>query len=160
MAALDDIAWTLNLRGTDVHCNPLFVSYLLISTKSATLYINKVKLSPEVIAYLKAEGVGVAPYEDVRKGLADYFEYNILIDPDEINYTLYKSVTREIVEEESPVKRMKTVKNEREIAGFRSAMLKDCIAMVKFLKWLSECSDYSEYSEFYDNNSLDRSFGN
>ena len=137
MAALDDIAWTLNLRGTDVHCNPLFVSYLLISTKSATLYINKVKLSPEVIAYLKAEGVGVAPYEDVRKGLADYFEYNILIDPDEINYTLYKSVTREIVEEESPVKRMKTVKNEREIAGFRSAMLKDGIAMVKFLKWLS-----------------------
>ncbi len=147
MAALDDIAWTLNLRGTDVHCNPLFVSYLLISTKSATLYINKVKLSPEVIAYLKAEGVGVEPYEDVRKGLADYFEYNILIDPDEINYTLYKSVTREIVEEESPVKRMKTVKNEREIAGFRSAMLKDGIAMVKFLKWLSECSDYSEYSE-------------
>jgi len=137
MAALDDIAWTLNLRGTDVHCNPLFVSYLLISTKSATLYINKVKLSPEVIAYLKAEGVGVEPYEDVRKGLADYFEYNILIDPDEINYTLYKSVTREIVEEESPVKRMKTVKNEREIAGFRSAMLKDGIAMVKFLKWLS-----------------------
>jgi len=137
MAALDDIAWTLNLRGTDVHCNPLFVSYLLISTKSATLYINKVKLSPEVIAYLKAEGVGVEPYEDVRKGLADYFEYNILIDPDEINYTLYKSVTREIVEEESPVKRMKTVKNAREIAGFRSAMLKDGIAMVKFLKWLS-----------------------
>ena len=137
MAALDDIAWTLNLRGTDVHCNPLFVSYLLISTKSATLYINKVKLSPEVIAYLKAEGVGVEPYEDVRKGLADYFEYNILIDPDEINYTLYKSVTREIIEEESPVKRMKTVKNEREIAGFRSAMLKDGIAMVKFLKWLS-----------------------
>ena len=137
MAALDDIAWTLNLRGTDVHCNPLFVSYLLISTKSATLYINKVKLSPEVVAYLMTEGVGVAPYEDVRKGLADYFEYNILIDPDEINYTLYKSVTREIVEEESPVKRMKTVKNEREIAGFRSAMLKDGIAMVKFLKWLS-----------------------
>ena len=146
MAALDDIAWTLNLRGTDVHCNPLFVSYLLISTKSATLYINKVKLSPEVIAYLKAEGVGVAPYEDVRKGLADYFEYNILIDPDEINYTLYKSVTREIVEEESPVKRMKTVKNEREIAGFRSAMLKDGIAMVKFLKWLSGYSGKAEIS--------------
>ena len=150
MAALDDIAWTLNLRGTDVHCNPLFVSYLLISTKSATLYINKVKLSPEVIAYLKAEGVGVEPYEDVRKGLADYFEYNILIDPDEINYTLYKSVTREIVEEESPVKRMKTVKNEREIAGFRSAMLKDGIAMVKFLKWLDEAYGTYETHEPYD----------
>ena len=127
MSALDDIAWTLNLRGTDVHCNPVFVSYLLISSRDVTLYINKVKLTPEVEAYLKAEGVGVAAYEDVA---------NILLDPDEVNYTLYKQVTREIVEAESPVKRMKTIKNPTEIAGFRSAMLKDGIAMVKFLRWL------------------------
>ena len=143
MAALDDIAWTLNLRGSDVHCNPVFVSYLLIAPNDVTLYINKVKLSPEVEAYLKAEGVGVASYEDVRKGLKDYFAYNILLDPNEVNYTLYKSVTREIVEEESPVKRMKTVKNEREIAGFRSAMLKDGIAMTKFLKWIYEWKEES-----------------
>ena len=143
MAALDDIAWTLNLRGSDVHCNPVFVSYLLIAPNDVTLYINKVKLSPEVEAYLKAEGVGVAPYEEVRKGLKDYFAYNILLDPNEVNYTLYKSVTREIVEEESPVKRMKTVKNEREIAGFRSAMLKDGIAMTKFLKWIYEWKEES-----------------
>lgn len=136
MSALDDIAWTLNLRGTDVHCNPVFVSYLLISSKNVTLYINKVKLTPEVETYLKAEGVGVAPYEAVAKGLKDYFEYNILLDPDEVNYTLYKQVTREIVEVESPVKRMKTVKNATEIEGFKSAMLKDGIAMVKFLSWL------------------------
>ena len=144
MSALDDIAWTLNLRGTDVHCNPVFVSYLLISSKTVTLYINKVKLSSEVLAYLKAEGVGVDAYENVKKGLKDYFEYNILLDPDEVNYTLYEVVRKkespktEIVEEESPVKRMKTVKNEKEIAGFRSAMLKDGIALVKFLKWLQE----------------------
>ena len=136
MSALDDIAWTLNLRGTDVHCNPVFVSYLLISSKDVTLYINKVKLSTVVEAYLKAEGVAIAPYEDIAKGLKDYFEYNILLDPDEVNYTLYKQVSREIIEAESPVKRMKTVKNPTEIAGFRSAMLKDGIAMVKFLKWL------------------------
>jgi Xaa-Pro aminopeptidase len=148
MAALDDIAWTLNLRGSDVHCNPVFVSYLLIAPNDVTLYINKVKLSSEVEAYLKAEGVGVTPYEDVRKGLKDYFAYNILLDPNEVNYTLFKSVTREIVEEESPVKRMKTVKNEREIAGFRSAMLKDGIAMTKFLKWLDsqELSSLTELS--------------
>ena len=136
MSALDDIAWTLNLRGTDVHCNPVFVSYLLISSKDVTLYINKVKLTSEVLAYLQAEGIRVDGYENVVKGLKDYFEYNILLDPDEVNYVLYKTVTREIVEEESPVKRMKTVKNPTEIAGFRSAMLKDGIAMVKFLKWL------------------------
>ena len=143
MVALDDIAWTLNLRGTDVHCSPVFVSYLLISTTDVTLYINKVKLSPEVVDYLKSEGVGVAPYDEISKGLKDYFEYNILLDPNEVNYALYKSAVCEIVEEESPVKRMKTVKNEREISGFRSAMLKDGIAMVKFLKWIDEWKENS-----------------
>ena len=155
MAALDDIAWTLNLRGSDVHCNPVFVSYLLIAPNEVTLYINKVKLSSEVEAYLKAKGVGVAPYEDVRKGLKDYFAYNILLDPNEVNYTLYEVVRRQesgvrsavgIVEEESPVKRMKTVKNEREIAGFRLAMLKDGIAMTKLLYWLSGYSGKSSVS--------------
>ena len=146
MAALDDIAWTLNLRGTDVHCNPVFVSYLLIASKSVTLYINKVKLSPEVLAYLKAEDIKVEDYEQVENGLKAYFEYNILLDPNEVNYRLYEVVKNkgkqdnrpktEIVETESPVKRMKTVKNATEIVGFRSAMLKDGIAMVKFLRWL------------------------
>ena len=147
MSALDDIAWTLNLRGTDVHCNPVFVSYLLISSRDVTLYINKVKLTPEVEAYLKAEGVGVAAYEDIAKGLKDYFEYNILLDPDEVNYTLYKQVSREIVEAESPVKRMKTIKNPTEIAGFRSAMLKDGIAMVKFLRWLKPAVEAGDQTE-------------
>ena len=147
MSSLDDIAWTLNLRGSDVHCNPVFVSYLLISSKDVTLYIDAKKLTPEIQTYLKAEGVGVAPYEDIGNGLKNYFEYNILLDPDEVNYTLYKSVTREIVEDESPVKRMKTIKNATEIAGFRSAMLKDGIAMVKFLKWLSDYPEISGLSE-------------
>ena len=157
MAALDDIAWTLNLRGTDVHCNPVFVSYLLISSKTVTLYINKVKLSPEVLAYLDAENIKVENYEQVENGLKQYFEYNILLDPDEVNYRLYEVVRNkgkmndlqktEIVEEESPVKRMKTVKNDTEIAGFRSAMLKDGIAMTKFLYWLSSYIGKPEISE-------------
>ena len=152
MAALDDIAWTLNLRGTDVHCNPVFVAYLLISSNDATLYVNPVKLTPEVNAYLKAEGVKTDTYEHVITGLKDYFEYNILLDPDEVNYTLFKTVKREIVEEESPVKRMKTVKNETEIAGFRRAMLKDGIAMVKFLKWLKPAVEAGGQTEM----SIDR----
>ena len=136
MTALDDIAWTLNLRGSDVHCSPVFVAYLLISTTEVILYINKVKLTPDVVSYLHAEGVGVKSYEEVRQGLKDYFEYIILLDGDTVNYTLYKTVEREIVDAPSPVVMMKAVKNEREIAGFKSAMLKDGIAMVKFLKWL------------------------
>ena len=140
MAALDDIAWTLNLRGSDVHCNPVFVSYLLISSTSATLFINRKKLSAEVTDYLQAEGIGIDDYENVDKGLADYFEYNILLDPNEVNYALYRIVEREkrmeMVEAESPVKRMKAVKNATEIAGMHQAMLRDGIAMVKFLKEL------------------------
>ena len=147
MSALDDIAWTLNLRGTDVHCNPVFVSYLLISSKDVTLYINKVKLTSEVVTYLNAEGVDVAPYEDVVKGLKNYFEYNILLDPQEVNYTLYRQVSREIIEAESPVKRMKAIKNPTEIAGFKSAMLKDGIAMVKFLKWLKSAVETGGQTE-------------
>ena len=88
VAALDDIAWTLNLRGSDVHCNPVFVSYLLIASNKATLYVNKEKVDGEVLRYLKGQGVEVADYAEVGKGLQDYFEYNILIDPDEVCYAL------------------------------------------------------------------------
>ena len=137
MSALDDIAWTLNMRGTDVHCNPVFVSYLLISSKSVTLYINKVKLSHVVMAYLQDNGVSIDDYENVDKGLKSYPDYNILIDPDETCYTLARiAACQEVVRSKSPVPALKAVKNEAEIRGYRSAMLKDGIAMVKFLKWL------------------------
>ena len=157
MAALDDIAWTLNLRGADVHCNPVFVAYLLISSKDVTLFVNQAKLTAEVSEYLRNEGIRVEDYGQVENGLKQYFEYNILLDPDEVNYRLYEIVRNkghmndfpktEIVEAESPVKRMKTIKNETEIAGFRSAMLKDGIAMTKFLCWLSDYIGKPEISQ-------------
>lgn len=137
MSALDDVAWTLNLRGTDVHCTPVFVSYLLISTTTATLYINKEKLTPEVEAHLESQGVKTAGYDDVRKGIKEYAEYNILLDPNETNYTLSRLVdVQEVIRHKSPIPAMKAIKNEAEIRGYRSAMLKDGIALVKFLRWL------------------------
>ena len=137
MSALDDVAWTLNLRGTDVHCTPVFVSYLLISTTSATLYINKEKLTPEGEAYLASQGEKMAGYDDVRKGIKEYAEYNILLDPNETNYTLSRLVdVQEVIRHKSPIPAMKAIKNEAEIRGYRSAMLKDGIALVKFLRWL------------------------
>lgn len=137
VSALDDIAWTLNLRGSDVHCNPVFVAFLLIAPDAVTLYINKVKLSREVSDYLQTIGVGVADYGGVGRGLAGYSAYNILLDPDETCYTLAKTPRcQEVIFAKSPVPAMKAVKNEAEIAGYRSAMVKDGIAMVKFLRWL------------------------
>lgn len=135
-AALDDIAWTLNLRGTDVHCNPVFVSYLLIEPERATLFIDRDKLTPDVEAYLKGEGVGTAGYADVSKALAAYGEYNILMDDGEINYNLFNAARCLKVVAPSPIPAMKAVKNNVEIEGFRNAMLRDGVALVKFMRWL------------------------
>lgn len=137
VSALDDIAWTLNLRGTDVHCNPVFVSYLLIESDKVSLFVDDNKLSPEVKQYLQDNQVSLYKYNKVEKCLESYSEYNILLDGDETNYYLWKSVKcQEIVAAGSPIPAMKAVKNKAEIEGYRSAMLKDGVAMVKFLKWL------------------------
>ena len=137
VSALDDIAWTLNLRGSDVHCNPVFVSYLLIYTKTTTLFINDEKLTPEVRAYLTAQGVQTAPYNHIKDALRNYDEYNILLDPNAISYTLFKQVrTQEVVRASSPIPAMKAIKNKIEVEGFRRAMIRDGVALVKFLRWL------------------------
>ena len=137
VSALDDIAWTLNLRGTDVHCNPVFVSYLLIASDKVSLFVDEAKVSAEVRAYLEAHGVSLYNYNKVEDGLKEYSEYNILLDGNETSYYLWKTVKcQEIVAKTSPIPAMKAVKCEAEIAGYRRAMLRDGVAMVKFLKWL------------------------
>ena len=137
MASLDDIAWTLNLRGADVHCNPVFVSYLLITTQTVTLFVQEEKLSPEALSQLSHFGVATAPYPAVKDALARYPEYNILADPDEVSYTLMQAIhAQQIVKESSPVPALKAIKTEAEQQGFRQAMLRDGIAMTKFLCWL------------------------
>lgn len=137
VSALDDIAWTLNLRGTDVHCVPVFVSYLLIASDKVSLFVDEAKVSSEIRAYLESNGVSIYKYNKVEEGLKAYSEYNILLDGNETSYYLWKAVRcQEIVHASSPIPAMKAVKNDAEIAGYRRAMLKDGVAMVKFLKWL------------------------
>lgn len=137
VSALDDIAWTLNLRGTDVHCNPVFVSYLLISSDQVSLFVNPKKISSEVKAYLDEHGISLFDYTQVEEGLESYADYNILLDGDETSFCLWKSVKcQEIIAAKSPIPVMKAVKNATEIEGYHRAMLRDGVAMVKFLKWL------------------------
>ena len=137
VCALDDIAWLLNLRGQDVHCTPVFVGYVLVSVDGATLFVDKAKLTPEVEQYLANEGVGVAPYTAVTEALRHYNDYNLLLDPAEVNYTLWRAAAQQrVVRAASPVPAMKAVKNETEIEGFHHAMLRDGVALVRFLKWL------------------------
>ncbi|WP_299271611.1 aminopeptidase P family protein [uncultured Prevotella sp.] len=139
MTQLDDIAWTLNLRGTDVHCTPVFVAWLIVAEEVAVLYIKDEKLSPEVIDYLHTEGVAVDDYDNIIDALNSYDGYTLLIDPATTNYTLSQLRGNfNLVSAPSPVPEMKAVKNEVECNGFRNAMLRDGVAMVKFLKWLEE----------------------
>lgn len=139
MTQLDDIAWTLNLRGTDVHCTPVFVAWLIVAEEVAVLYIKDEKLSPEVIEYLNAEGVAVDDYDNIIDALNSYDGYTLLIDPATTNYTLSQLRGNfNLVSAPSPVPEMKAIKNEVECNGFRNAMQRDGVVMVKFLKWLEE----------------------
>ena len=142
MSHLDDIAWTLNLRGSDVHCCPVFISHLLIGSRQATLFVDERKLTAEVRNYLAEQDITTQPYEAVGNALQKWGEWNILIDPDEVSEALARQVKTiahhplSVICHPSPVPAMKAVKNEAEQQGLRNAMLKDGIALVKWLCWL------------------------
>ena len=148
VTALDEIAWVLNLRGSDVHCNPVFVSYLLISPEKVTLYINNVKLSAEVNAYLASEKIDVEAYEAVVEGLRSYTGKSLLVDMTSTNYSLATAVPFEkVCSGVSPIVSMKAVKNKVEQDGFRAAMLRDGVAVVKFLAWLKSAVEAGGQTE-------------
>lgn len=134
ISMLDEVAWTLNLRGIDVECNPVFVSYLFISQNDATLYINQEKISAEVESYLTAEGVRIKNYSEIIADLKAV-DVPVLIQADKTNYAIGASLQRPVYAD-CPVSLMKIMKNDAEIAGYHSAMLKDGIAMVKWMKWV------------------------
>lgn len=138
VSALDDIAWTLNLRGADIECNPVFIAYLLIASRGATLFTECSRVSDEVKDYLNDNGVELRPYNKIGEGLAHYFEYSILMDGNETAALMprYVPSRTQVIYAPSPIPLMKAVKNEAETAGFRRAMVSDGVAMVRLLKWI------------------------
>ena len=142
LSALDEIAWTLNLRGNDVHCNPVFISYLLISQEGHTLYILEEKITDEVRTYLNGHQVQIKTYAALAEDIKAFKENHqgILQISPLANEALnnLSSVYADTIVAPSPVALMKAVKNETEQAGFRQAMERDGVALVKFLRWLEE----------------------
>lgn len=140
LSTLDEIAWTLNLRGSDVHCNPVIVSYLLITQDEVVYFISPEKVTPEVDAYLKGQSVSLRNYEEVEDYLKTFTGKNMLIDPRKTNYAIYSAIHPQcaVIRGESPVALLKAIRNEQEIAGIHAAMQRDGVALVKFLKWLEE----------------------
>lgn len=156
LTALDEIAWTLNLRGEDVHCNPVFISYLLISEDSHTLYILEDKISEQVLDYLKQNQIHIRPYTALAEDLyvfSNQHQGKLQISPlaNEALYNLAIKNTDTIIAP-SPVALMKAIKNPTEQSGFRKAMELDGVAMVKFLHWLKTSAKIEEESEL----SIDR----
>lgn len=137
LSALDEIAWTLNLRGNDVHCNPVFVSYLIITNKETTLYIIKEKITEDVSSYLSSCGIVCKEYDEIETDLRNYNGNNIQMSYN-TNYAIFNAArsNAEVILHDSPVLYFKSIKNDTEIEGFRNAMTRDGVAMVKFLYWL------------------------
>lgn len=133
---LEDIAWTLNLRADDILYTPFLVSYIIITPQNTTLFINKEKLTPEVEEYLKGEGVDVREYTDIIDGI-NAVDIPMVIDIDKTNYATYAAVKHPL-RKASPIPSLLMFKNETEIRGYRSAMEKDGVAMVKWIKWTLE----------------------
>lgn len=135
---LDEIAWITNLRGQDMPFNPVFVSYLTITHDGATLFVNPEKLTNEVKAYLHDQGIDTLPYDAVAATMATTKPCTLLIDPQACNCQVLPPEGKgwSIVKHASIVAPMKAIKNEVEQEGFRHAMLRDGVALVKFLRWL------------------------
>lgn len=154
LSVLDEIAWTLNVRGNDVHCNPVALSYLLITPQEATFFVYPQKVTPEVEQALQAEGIRFRSYTEVAEVLRQYPGKHLWVDGAHSNYAIAQSLNpaTQMFHAPSPVLRLKAIKNEAEIAGFRRAMVRDGIAMVKFLKWLEEAVPQGKETEM----SIDR----
>ena len=140
VSQLDEVAWLLNLRGSDVHCNPVFVSYCLVSREKTTLFVDKRKITAEVAAYLADNGISVADYASVAEVLKGSREKIMLSPLTNVNIAAICTDARrgDSVVCASPISPMKSRKNAREISGMRQAMLQDGIALVRWLRWLEE----------------------
>lgn len=150
ITALDEIAWVLNLRGNDVHCNPVFVSFLLVSLQDVKLYIDECKLTPEVKSYLNDCKVKVYPYMEFYSDLEQNTNTNkVLADPAYLNYAIYQDLSPhcELIEHKTYVALMKAIRNQTEIGNLHRAMIKDGVALVKFLKWLDTEADIYHETE-------------
>ncbi len=147
LGALDEVAWTFNIRGTDVAYNPVVISFGFISEQESVLFIDPGKVTREAAEHLQREGVTLADYTLIYTYLSRLAGgTTVYIDPAKTNVALYNAIPKEctIMEGITPANHLKSIKNETEIEGFRNALLKDGIALTKFHIWLEQQMDAGE----------------
>ncbi len=141
ITALDEIAWLLNLRGSDVAYNPIFLAYLLVESAEVRIFVDESKLAPQAKSRLESLGVARAPYDEVEIALKALPEgRTLLYDGKRLNTALYGALPegQPKVEASSPVATMKARKNDTQLRGIREAMRRDGAALVSFFLWLEE----------------------
>ena len=139
IAALDEIAWLLNLRGSDVDYTPVVIAFAYVSADERVLFIDSEKVTSEVKDHLKKYGVKIKDYDDIEKFLGKISSTaTVMVDPNRVSDALGQAMICNKTYMASPVIALKGVKNECQIAGFRQAMLYDGAAMVRMMMWLEQ----------------------
>ena len=141
VSSLDDIAWLFNIRGKDVNYNPVVLGFALINQDHAKLFINPAKLTDKEKVTLLKSGTEILPYEEIAETLTKIpANSSIFIDPKRNCFAYAKLIpaTVRLIKETNPSTNLKAVKNETELNNTREAMLKDGVAITKFLKWLDD----------------------
>ncbi|MCR4956651.1 MAG: aminopeptidase P family N-terminal domain-containing protein [Lachnospiraceae bacterium] len=158
LTTIDDICWTLNIRGNDIEFFPLVLSYALITMDSYELYIDESKLSDEIKKDLAKDGIKLHPYNDIYSDICNLKSSDvILVDPQKLNYALFKNIPADVkkVERRNPAILMKAIKNDVEIANIRKAELKDSVAHLRYMKWLKENYNKMKITELVAEAKLD-----
>ena len=157
IASLDDIAWLYNIRGNDVKCNPVVLSYALVKENEAYLYVDKSKFTSKMEEELLNEGVTLKSYEKIGEDISN-LEGNILIDPNKTSAYLYECIKdkNNIVELGNITTKFKALKNEVELDNLRKCQVRDGVAMVKFMKWLKDNIGKIEISEISASDKLEQ----
>lgn len=150
LTALDEIAWLLNLRGNDVACTPVFLSYMIIEKSSATLCVHREILDDEIIRCLENDSISIADYNDFYKLVSEIpTEKSVQFDSVTANYCVYKSIAADvkIIDRQSPVVMMKAIKTPAEMDNIRAAHIKDGAAVTRFICWLKNNVDKESITE-------------
>ncbi len=137
LTSLDDIAYVCNLRGNDIPCNPVFLSYLIITQDCVTMYIDEQKLDAQVRAYLQENDVKVCGYNSIYEDVKQIENSNVvMVDKERCNYTIVKNIKAKVIHVVNPTTLMKAIKNDVEIQNTKWAHIKDGVAVTKFMYWL------------------------
>lgn len=150
ISSLDTIAWLFNIRGNDVHCNPVAVCHAYVSAQEAVIFINPKKLTEEVVRYFQEESITIADYTKVSDYIQNIKEgTRVCLQGTKVSFSLYNKIPDEcrIIDIPSPVDLMKSIKNETEVEGFHNAMERDGVALVRFFMWLEKAVQNEDIEE-------------